>query len=601
MSLKTTMLNGAKAIVRSLEDASDATVALFDPMAGGRRIGTRAYLREFGYDAARPGNLRGSSGGMAKNASSESWRAQKDRIDLMWEARDMERNNPIMQGLVHRVCMYVTAHLSYEANTGDEIVDKIYNDYFHDWCQRCDITGRRTFRKLIELAFKGMLVDGDAGLILKPTGPELLLQLIEADRIGNPLNNEQGEHFFGGLNLDPATGAVLNYKIFERTRTNQYVNPQDVLPAQFIHLADFARGDQYRPVSYLQIALPHARDMHEMLLMEKAAMKWASTYAGFFISKNPNARNSALKWDGEALPDGTKTMEAQIGKLLQLAEGEDVKFAPGSQRPSGAFLAAVQTFMRHMSIGLDLPYGFCYDLGLLGGVSQRIELMLAQRRIQYWQQHILVDKALNRIKDEVLQWGIARREIPVAMKRRADGQLVPSWREGRFNFGPWLTGDVGHQTTADLALVANGLKSRTRFCGEYFGTGYAEVAEEGAKDIQIAQRVAGETNVPLELQAPMGYPNASQLLAAMATPPEPPPAPGSQAAIGDKGVQNITDILIAVTKGELDRDAAVLQLVNTYGMPMADAEAIVPEPSRAQRDSAAGEGGPRNPPEEEAE
>jgi len=565
-------------IIKTFEDATDRAVCLVSPQAGARRIGHRAFLREFGYDAARPGNLRGSSGGMTKNASSESWRAQRDRIDLMWEARDMERNNPIVQGIVHRVCMYVTAHLSYEANTGDEVVDKIYNDYFHDWCQRCDITGRRTFRKLIELAFKGLLVDGDAGLILRPTGPDLLLQLIEADRIGNPLDGQQSENYFGGLTIDPATGAVSEYKIWNRSRTNQYTDPQPVTPQEFIHLADFARADQYRPVSWLQVALPHARDMHEMLLMEKAAMKWASTYAGFFLSKTPNSRSSATKWDGPALPDGTKTMEAQIGKLAQLGEGEDIKFAPGAQRPTGAFLAAVQTFMRHMSIGLDLPYGFLYDLSLLGGVSQRIELMLAQRRIQYWQQHILVDTALDRIKNEVISHGIARREIPVAMKRRGDGVLVPSWRGGRFNFGPWLTGDVGHQTNADLAMMMAGIKSRTRLCNEYFGTGYGDNAEESAKDIQTAQRIATETGIPLEVQAPSAFPNATQLLAAMATPPAPPPAPGSQAAIGDKGVQEITKILVDATKGDLDRDAAILQLVNAYQIPLADAEAMVPEP-----------------------
>ena len=40
--------------------------------------------------------MRGGSGGQGKNAASESYRAGRDRVALMWEARDAVRNNPLV-------------------------------------------------------------------------------------------------------------------------------------------------------------------------------------------------------------------------------------------------------------------------------------------------------------------------------------------------------------------------------------------------------------------------------------------------------------------------------------------------------------------------
>lgn len=574
--------------LRSLEFGMDRAVGFFAPERAMRRLAFRGAVNEFGYDAAHPGRLRGNSGGQGKNASSESARMQRDRINLMWDARDCVRNNPILHGILHRIAMYVTAHLKYEANTGDEAVNKLYNDYFHQWASEktggktiCDITGRHTLRKLVELGFMGYFVDGSFGYVWRPKGKLLQLQGIEGDRIGSPLELRVEENYIGGFTLDD-DGAIESVRIFERSRLGYYKNPQEWEPDQFLYLDDPDRLDVYRGVSKLQVVLPHARDLQELLDAEKAAAKWAASYAGFLVSKTPNNAQSALSWTGQT-KDGMMTQEAQIGKIARMTEGEDIKFAPGPTRPSGAFLAGVETFVRHMAIGLDLPYGFLYNLSLLGGVSQRVEVVFAQRRLDFWQQHLLVDQLLNPIRDAVMQDGIARRNIPPAFRRLPDGSLKESWRDGDWNFGPRLTGDVGHQTQADIALVLNGFKAPEDLTKEYSGRPYHEVVERIAANIQTNQRVATETNIPVELQAPGRLANGSQLLGAMASPPPKPPPPGSQAAVGDKGAATIKDILGDVTTGVLDRSAAVQMLITTYDFPEDLAEDIVPNPKRQKK------------------
>src|SRR6266478_1741033 len=94
------------------------------------------------------------------------------------------------------------------------------------------------------------LVDGDHGLLeidpqFSPTG-EFCLQSIEADRIGSPLESQVQENYIGGVGIDPENGRIQFYRIFKRTRTNQYLDPQEVAADKFIHVFDGERADEYR-------------------------------------------------------------------------------------------------------------------------------------------------------------------------------------------------------------------------------------------------------------------------------------------------------------------------------------------------------------------
>ena len=93
--------------------------------------------------------------------------------------------------------------------------------------------------------------------------------------------------------------------------------------------------------------------------------------------------------------------------------------------------------------------------------------------------------------------------------------------------------------------------------------------------------------VPIEMLVPDWQPQATDRLASMATPPSPPPKPGSLEAVGDKGAGQIVEILSQVTTGQLDRDAAIETLVTVYGISREKAQAIVPE--KARKPKAVGE------------
>ncbi|MES2569352.1 MAG: phage portal protein, partial [Verrucomicrobiota bacterium] len=406
---------------------------------------------------------------------------------------------------------------------GDTATDAAYKEYFDEQCGRIDVTGRHRFRKLVEMAFRGMLRDGDSGFALVKKGGEIKLQSIEADRIGKPNEPTNSERYIGGLTLNE-WGAIESFRIYDRSRTSQYVNPREVKPANFIHLVDPIRSDQYRGISFLQSALPHARHLYEWFKMEWQAGKYAASYAGFFSSKDPHASKGSSAWNGKT-PEGTPTMDAIMGKLVKLGEGESVTFAPGTNRPTGSFMAFVQATVREIALGLDLPFGFIYNLAELGGVTARIEVMQTQRAINYWRE-LLMDLVLNRVKDAVLAAGIAAGKIPA----------VPFWKRGKWSFGAALTGDVGHQTGADMQLVGMGLKCGGDVTNELFGEEFKDTARKAANEVVILQQLASELGIPIEMIAPQRFPQATSMLAAMNTPPAPPP-PGIIGEIGDSGAK----------------------------------------------------------------
>jgi capsid protein len=558
------------------EQALDRAIMVVSPQAGFRRLEARAALTYFGYDAANPGALRGPSGGLYKNAAAESPKMQLDTVKVMWDARDASRNNTLLGGVLRRTVRYCVPKISYQSRTGDRKTDQVYEDFFHDWCTRCDITGRHTLRKLARMSLYSMMRDGDFGFVKCRVGKELRLQSIEADRIGNVLEagaTLMNEHYIRGITIDDS-GVPQSYRIYRRNRIGiQYIFDREVPASQFIHLADPDETDKYRPVSWLQPALADARDLNEIWGFVKQRCKFSSMWSGFLTSKDPYQKTSTgtVNWDNpeDKAAGQPASMNAAPGKVIDLTRANmDIQFPPAMNEPAGAFMNLFETGIRKIAVALDLPYGFVWDMAVFGGVTARIETMSADRLFGDKRQ-LLTDLVLNQVKNDVLALGISYREIPPH----------PNFRSGKFLFGARLTADVGHETAALVQAIDTGFTTKTRVMEEWYDEDFDEVTETQASETQHRQEVAAATGVPIEL-LDKSQPNATQLLAAINTPPAPPPQPppGMVGEQGDKGVQPLLDILGQVGKGELDRESAIYTIMELYGKSYADVEPMVPEP-----------------------
>jgi lambda family phage portal protein len=550
----------------------DRAVGLFSPDTAMERAVAREKLRLFEAEPnlTKADFRRGMGATATGQASSENWTKQRERISAIWEARAMEERFCIIAGILERLSMYVIGTLEYQSATGDEKADTEYEQYFHEWCGRADITGRHRLRTLAELGLRSMWRDGEHGWIEHLVDGELRLQAIEGDRIGNPNSPGTDEKNICGIQIDD-WGKPVKYEIYKRTRTQQYEREAEVGPDRFIHLFRPTRSDQYHGQSLLKPALPHARDLYELLESEKLAAKFAASFAGFLRTGSAYSPTGIDSWDkGKDTKTGVRSMEVRPGMIVEIPAGEGgVDFAPGTQRPSGAFMALWEALIREMAHGFNLPFGFFYDMSRFGGVTARLETQAAERVFRRFRE-ILINTLLDRVKKKVLLLGMARKEI----------RTVKDWNKGNWQFGAALSGDLGHQVNADALLVENGVKTRTQWAAE-LGYDLNDIVDQTAAEMEKYQRVSKQKSQPIELlnvKLPAPTENLANLAKAKAgITGEPPPPPGLIGQSGDKAAKGVVDVLTAVGRGELDADSARATLTEVYGMDLTQALLLLPE------------------------
>ena len=546
---------------------------------------------------------RGGSGGMYQNAGTETWIRNRDRLKSMWDARDAVTFD-WMGGVLARVVLYVVGKLHCTSNLGDDQINAAYDEYFHGWCgdernddgtTRCDITGRHRFLKMVQMAFCSFLVDGDYGFVeiepqFSPTAQldgmgnpipgtgEFCLQGIEADRIGSPLEATTFEDYIGGVKIDVDTGRVLYYRVFQRTRTNQWINKREIAPADFIHVFDPDRSDEYRGRTKLLRCLNDLRDIREWIEAEKIAGKTQAQWAALIGVKDPFDGKGAEAWTGKT-DKGTLTQDAVWGKILKMAEGENFSMLSPSARPSGAFMSFIQTIIRKMSISLGLSYGLLWDLASLGGATARIEVQSDLRKIQYWQDNVIKSIILDRVRNKVVAQGVAQGVLPA----------VPGWKKCSFNFGAHITADLGYEMEADIQGLQHGILEFEKVCAKH-GTTAREVFERNAQTANTAIQVGSENALPVEAFAGGQYPQiTNQKASYLAETPQPPPPPASIEAIGDKGVGKLVEILEKIGEGTIDREHGIETLIRVFGLTRSQAEKLAPdEPEEADLNRAAG-------------
>lgn len=462
----------------------DKAVAVFSPTVALRRMVDREKMKMFIYEGAR--NNRSRQGPQLLQGS-ESSRNQFDRIQLMKNARELAENTGFVKSILLKMTTYVCGDIRYQAKTGNTKIDSQYEDYFESWSRNCDLTGRHTFRELVQLAMMSTIRDGDMGFKIRRINDQFKLQSIEADRIGGPFAVMATSNYYSGITLDD-DGVPLSYRIYERTPNNTYPKFQEVPAVEFVHFFDPFRLDQYRGVTAFHASITTIRDIHEILEFEKMAVKWGSSKAGIITSQT-GADDSNVNFDTTQQDAVGNTMQVESmepGAVTRLASGEDMKLFENN-RPSTTFAGFLETLYREIALSLNLPYGFVYDLSNLAGPAARLESAQAQRCFHRWQM-LLKDKLLDRVKNLILLNGISNGEIP----------KIKSWMNGKWLFPAHPTIDVGRESAANLNENRQGLKSAAKIFGEQ-GEDVEDELRQIAKEARLKLDLAKEYDVPVTM------------------------------------------------------------------------------------------------------
>lgn len=473
----------------------EKAIAAVAPSYANQRLTARLQRHLFAYQGGRSDRLYAPK---RTGQPAESYQTSRDRITMMWESLDLVENFPLAKSAVTTYSKFLTP-TEYAPATGDRKYDALVGEYFHDWCKRCDITGRNSFRKMIQIATSMRPTYGDCGFALRRKDGELRLQLISGDRIGNP-NEATGEYprYFSGVVVDDY-GAPTAYRIYQVDSAGQYIEPEDVPAHSFLHYYDPFRADQYRGVTDFHAVLRTSRMLKEILDAEMAGVRFSSQQAALVFTERgqPQSRNLFTPENAPTMANGEqpKQEESQIGTIKYLFNGDKVETMPA--RPSSAFSGFVDELKNDIALGLGgYPAGVLWGTANYKGPSVRAEFAQADRANSY-HQGILDDKVLSPVARAVILDAIANDILPAPPARNDERpeQAITRATRGNFRFPPRLTIDVGRETASRLAELSMGATSPQEIAAEDGRDAYVR-AEEKADFAAFVADLAKERGVP---------------------------------------------------------------------------------------------------------
>ena len=526
-------------------DIITRALAVVSPKAAMSRMVDLAKLRNFGrFDSALESNKRG----IARNISgAEDTAGTAERYKLIRAARDLADNFPPVKNLLLKFATYVAGRIDYQARTGSQEIDFEVERYWRKWCSDCDFIRRHNFTTLLQLAVQSILRDGDCGFIIVRDGENLRLQSVEADRIGSPYNRLiDSDTYIGGVVLDEY-GRPAEYEVYVRTINNQYIEPTKIPAAEFLHLFDPARLDEYRGRSAFASALNAARDLQEAIKAEIAAIKFASYQTGVITNEtgSGDASDYFTTSDQNSLGQTDKLQSIEAGTINYLATGEKMEMFK-SDRPGGAFGDFVRLVQSHICMAVGLPYGFAFDSDKTGPMA-RLEAAMAERTFARWR-GLLESQFLTKIKDIVLLDAASRGLIP-----NSEYLL-----DGRWSWPAKVSIDYGREARADIDLWKSGLKTAAQIYAEN-GEDYEEALRNRAKEAAMIRDLAQE----YELQPIRISDSVPPTISDAYQEDEKPPLIES---IGVGGAQSLSFLISQVATGAISVEEAAVLLKAVFGM-----------------------------------
>jgi capsid protein len=200
-------------------------------------------------------------------------------------------------------------------------------------------------------------VDGDCGWLRLASGQ---VQLIEGDRIRNPLGITTGTQWRNGVEVD-RYGKPIRYAVHERLDGGSSFLLERYVSARNMRLHGyFDREDQERGVSPLASAYNELQDVYEIHDLARARTKVQSFFAVAFFRQAEESAGDLTGGTDDDDQEDKSGYEVDFGKgpaIVDLDPGDEMKFLESGQ-PSTQVQAFVESVLLLALKALDLPYSF---------------------------------------------------------------------------------------------------------------------------------------------------------------------------------------------------------------------------------------------------
>lgn len=376
----------------------DRMIARISPEAGLRRMSARvrlsAALRMFGGAGGYAGARHGSPATKEWHPSVDGPNSatMPDLETLRANAADLERNAPIATGVVNTNVTSVvgTGLLPYsrvdreflklsdeQADEWENAAERLFEWWATSLARPCDLARRLDFYSMQGLVFRSALGRGDCFAIRRDVERkgDLLstrVQIVEADRVSNPDGTPETDRFMAGIEFDE-NGVALRCHI-------RSVHPGEMLgsagmlstwvPEAFygkesgqlrvLHVMDTLRVGQVRGVPYLAPVIEALKGLDRYSEAELTAAVLQSFFTVFIKTESgeiglEDEGDEATLASSQAAPGTERDVRLGIGKVVSLAQGEDIVMAD-PKRPNQHFDPFVMAMLRQIGVALEVPY-----------------------------------------------------------------------------------------------------------------------------------------------------------------------------------------------------------------------------------------------------
>jgi len=405
----------------------------------------------------------------------------------MGRARWLYNNVGFVKGAVKDIARYsVGSGFIPQCQISDQDTRKQYEEFWRQWSQICEVTGRLTFNELLHLASVAIDVDGDIGFILTETDtnyPQLMA--IESHRI----TGEQRSAGFDGVDVSE-TGQPLQYWIDESQSMSER-KYKAVAARDFALVAELDRVDEQRGKSRLHAAITRLVDVWETLEAETTAIKTNAKIALAIETDDasPNPIFGRQQTIGSQTTGTVMTEDIYAGAIPRLKKGEKL-WAHETNRPNPTFTGYMDYLGRDVAAGLGVPIEFIWNAESMGGVTQRFIMQKAQRR--FCERQETLKKFASRIWGWVVSKAVKRGDLPYS----------DEWYKVRWQMPSRITVDVGREAQQAREDIKLGLKTVSDDAAER-GMDIDELRDQIEKEatdlLQRADRMATTTGKPFEL------------------------------------------------------------------------------------------------------
>lgn len=482
----------------------DRAVAWFSPKIGYMRMAWRNAIRS-AYHAGEVN--RGSEGWVPVNAKAEQIN-QPNRDFIRARARDAERNHDLIGGPLGTLERnIVSTGFRVQANTGDEEINKRFEEVFNDWQKKenCDITGTQAFWELKKMSVRRTHVDGGI-LFLKTYGGNkrfpFQLQAREVDDLdsnGMVRNSDNGNIIVNGVELNGVQKPVA-YWLKKYSPDGWYTGKTERITAdRVIPLWRKRMPSEIREISQLSSALTRVNDTEEYLDAVSIKEKILASLSAFIKRVTPSTGSGTGRGlqGGNTVPDydpktGYKRKRLSPGMIMELQPGDDVS----AVIPTGQAANTKEHVALHQRLignGVGLSYeATSRDMSQVNYSSARQGLLEDQRTYADWQQW-LIDHFLSEVYTSVIISAVLSGELVI----RDFWQNIRKYLKHSWIAPGWSWVDPVKEIKANDMAIESGQDCLANVCART-GLDWREVLEQRAKELAYIKELEEKYGISME-------------------------------------------------------------------------------------------------------